>query len=166
MADLSKPDRDLMKAHPLLRERWARLGGILLAAGIKTMIWEVYRSDERQAWLYGQGRTADDLKAVGLDPALARAGDKVTNAYSSALSAHGWRMPDGSPASAAFDLVPLGDDEKPWTPDDPWDSFVATVAQHAKLTGLRHFAKPGKPPWDKPHVQLQEWDDKLHRLLV
>jgi hypothetical protein len=129
------------------------------------MVWEVYRSDERQAWLYGQGRTALDLEAVGLDPALARPGERVTNAWSAKLSAHGWTEA-GLPAAAAFDLMPLGPDGQAWTADDPWDEFVRVVAEQAEKVGLRHFAKPGKPPWDRPHVQLSEWSDMEHRLVL
>ena len=102
---------------------------------------------------------------MGIDPSLARPGDRVTNAYAAALSAHGYRGDDGIPASCALDLVPLGADEKPWTKDDPWDDFVKVVAEVSDSTRLRHFHKQGKPVWDKPHVQLQEWDDSLHRLV-
>ena len=164
--NLALPDRDLMKAHPVMRDRWAILAGHLLAEGLKTMVWEVYRSDARQAFLFGYGRTAEELRAVGLDPALANPAEaKVTNAWTAKLSAHGWTRFDGSPAALAFDLVPLGADQKPWTKDDPWEEFVKVVARLATKSQLRHFTKPGKPPWDKPHVQAVEWSDALHRAI-
>ena len=160
------PDRDLTKAHPLLRQRWAQLGGILLARGFKTIIWECFRSEERQAWLYGQGRTATELVAVGLDPSLARPGEIVTHAYHATLSAHGWRLPDGLPAAAALDLVPLGPSDRSWGPDAPWASFTALVEAVAPATGLRHFRKAGKIT-DAPHVELYpEWSNASHRLTV
>jgi hypothetical protein len=160
------PDRDPAKWHPLLRERWPKLAGRLLAAGIRTMIWEGYRSGQRQAWLYGQGRTPEDLRLVGVNPGYARSGGRVTNAYSARLSAHGWELPDGTPAAAALDLVPIGPDGRPWSLDDRWIDFVQFVAISTAETGLRHFSKPGKPPWDRPHVQLVEWSDPLHRLVL
>lgn len=162
------PDRDLTKAHPLLRERWAQLGGRLYQRSGKVMIWECYRSDDRQAWLYGQGRTPGELAAKGLLPTLAQPDKpRVTNAWSAKLSAHGWTLDDDTPASCALDLVPLGPDDQPWSKDDPWDEFIAVVAEFAPLTGLKHFAKPGKKPWDGPHVQLwPEWSDALHRLVL
>lgn len=160
------PDRDFSKAHPLLRQRWGQLGGLLFAKIGKTMVWEVYRSDARQAWLYGQGRTANELVAVGLDPALARPGLKVTNAWSAKLSAHGWTLDDGTPAACALDLVPLGKDDQPWSKDDPWDDMVRVVAEESAKCGLRHFHKAGKAPTDKPHVQLVEYSDALHRLVL
>src|SRR3990172_811077 len=101
MANPSLPDRDPAKWHPLLRQRWPLLAGHLLARVGKVMINEGYRSDARQAWLYGQGRTAAELAVVGLDPALARPGARVTNAASARLSAHGVTLPDGTPAAAA-----------------------------------------------------------------
>lgn len=164
MTDFMKPNTDLALAHPLLRIRWQTLAKELAAAGLRTIIVECFRSDERQAWLYGQGRTPAELEAVGVDPLFARAGDRVTNAYSAALSAHGWRDDWGQPASCALDLVPVGKDGKPWTADDPWGAFVEAVAN--SKSGLRHFSKQGKPPWDKPHVQLREWNDAQHRLVI
>ncbi len=161
------PDRDLTKAHPLLRQRWAMLGGRLYHRVGKVMIWECYRPDDRQAWLYGQGRTSAELAAVGLVPTLAQPEKpRVTNAWTAKLSAHGWTLDDGTPASCALDLVPLGADDRPWSKDDPWDEFITVVAEFAPLTGLRHFAKPGRKPWDGPHVELDEWSKRLHRLVL
>ena len=160
------PDRDWTKAHPLLVRRWGQLGGVLFARIGKTMVNEIYRADARQAWLYGQGRTAAELQAVGLDPMLARPGPRVTNAWSAKLSAHGHQLDDGTPASCALDLVPLGADDKPWSADDPWDELVRVVAEESAKVGLRHFHKPGKAPTDTPHVQLVEWNDALHRLIL
>lgn len=161
----SKPDRDPNNWHPLLLKRWPFFAGTLYQRVGKVMVNEGWRSDSRQAWLYGQGRSPEELRAVGLDPTLSRPGPKVTNAWSARLSAHGW-MENDKPAACALDLVPLGTDDKPWSPDDPWDDFVRVVAELAPKSGLRHFSKPGKPPWDKPHVQLVEWSDGLHRLVL
>jgi len=163
---IETPDRDFAKAHPLVRQRWGQLGGLLLARLGKVMVWEVYRSDARQAWLYGQGRTGEQLAAVGLAPSLSRPGDVVTNAWSARLSAHGWTLDDGTPAAAALDVVPLGPDDRPWTGDDRWEDLVRTVAELAAETGFRHFHKAGKAPSDKPHLQLVEWNDALHRLVL
>lgn len=162
---VATPDRDFSKAHPLLRQRWGRLGGLLFARVGKVMVWEVYRSDARQAWLYGQGRTSEQLQAVGLDPLLARPGAIVTNAWNARLSAHGWEEA-GQPAAAALDLTPLGADDQPWTADDPWEPFVQVVAEEGEKVGLQHFHKPGKAPSDKPHLQLVEWSDPQHRLIL
>lgn len=161
------PDRDPAKWHPLLRERWALMGDHLYQRVGKTIVNEGYRADIRQAWLYGAGRTAEMLLAVGVPGEFARPNEeKVTNAWSAKLSAHGWELDDGTPASCALDLVPLGADDKPWTKDDPWDDFVRVVAELAPKCKLVHFSKPGKKPWDKPHVQLVEWSDGLHRLVL
>lgn len=164
--DPSKPNRDMKLAHPLLANRWIALQAELAVADLPILLWECFRYDARQAWLYGQGRKAPVLKKVGVDPSYARAGPIVTNAWSAALSAHGWRLNNGAPASCAIDIVPLGPDGRPWTQDDPWDQLVEVVAKLSAKVGLRHFSKPGKPPWDKPHLQLVEWSDSLHRLVL
>lgn len=166
MIDPTKPSVDFGLAHPLLKVRWPLLARELASGKLATLVVEVFRHDKRQAWLFGQGRTADELAQVGVDPLFARPGARVTNAYSAALSAHGWRDERGRPASCAVDVVPVGADGKPWTVDDPWDEFVERLAGLSWKVGLRHFAKPGKPPWDKPHLQLVEWSDKLHRLVL
>lgn len=164
--DPAKPNTDFSLAHPLLQTRWSVLVGELLRLGMKVQVVECFRYDLRQAWLYGQGRSAEQLEQVGVDPLFARPGAIVTNAYSAALSAHGWRLENGKPASCALDVVPVGKDGKAWTKDDPWDEFVELVASLSPKVGLRHFSKPGKGVWDKPHLQLTEWSDKLHRLVL
>lgn len=168
MNPLALPNTDFTLAHSLLRQRWPVLVTELLrrTPPLPLRVIEVFRSDRRQAWLYGQGRTVAQLRAVDLDPGFARPGPIVTNAYSAALSAHGWRLADGTPASCALDVVPVGADGQPWTRDDPWEEFVAAVRAVGDKIGLRHFSKPGKPPWDKPHLQLVEWNDRLHRLVL
>lgn len=146
---------DLKTGHPLLQERWPPLSDELetLLQG-KIRVVEVYRYDARQKWLYAQGRT--------------RKGNIVTNAKSCLTSAHGWtreiRKGVHVPAAAALDVVPLGNDMLPWTKDDPWIEFVEMIKDLVPVYGLRHFAKPGKQPWDKPHLQLLEWSDIDHKL--
>lgn len=155
------PDRDIGKAHPLLASRWPALRARLSTAGIVTSVNEVWRSNERQQWLYGGGRTAAQLVARGVPTMYARPTDPlVTNAWSAATTAHGWTE-SGRPAACALDVVPLGRDGRPWTADDPWDEFVALVEDAVAQTGLRHFRDHGGCITDRPHLQLSEWSD-LH----
>lgn len=171
MSDITRPDRDLSKAHPLLQERWPLVRARLAGLGFAVIVEEVYRPDARQAWLYGQGRTPEQLMAKGLDPTLARAGAVVTNAWSAKTSAHGYVLPlctedfpEGVPAACALDVVPLGDDGAPWTADDPWDAFVSAMVGIGAECGLVHFHAPGKAVWDRPHLQLAQWNDATHTL--
>jgi len=166
--DLSRPDRDMGKLHPVIRQRWfALLPDLEAMLGCHVLMNEGYRSDERQGWLYGAGRTREALDKLGINPDWARPEElKVTNAWSARLSAHGWTV-NGAPASAALDVVPLGADGKPWTADDPWGKFVMLTTDTGVLAakhGLVHFHSPGKMVWDKPHIQAVEWSDMRHQL--
>lgn len=169
------PDRDLKKGHPLLQERWPRLLAEL-ERELRTsfLVNEVFRPNIRQQWLYGQGRTIEQCQVKGVPERFARAGDIVTNAWSAAVGAHGWLEAGDpptlrTPASCALDVVPLGSDGKPWSKDDPWDAFVALTTEPGSVgyrIGLVHFHSAGKAVSDKPHLQLVEWSDAEHRLIL
>lgn len=170
MNALETPDRNPAHVHPACWQRWLDLYPALeKRLGCRMMLAEGYRSDARQGWLYGQGRTADQLRARGVDPGYARSGPVVTNAWSAATSAHGWTV-SGTPAAAALDVVPLGPDGRPWTADDQWSLFVALTDEPTdalvRAHGLVHFHAPGKTVWDKPHIQMVEWSDAEHRLVL
>src|SRR4029077_5725142 len=119
----------------------------------------------RQQWLYGQGRSPVELELKAIDPRFARPGKIVTNAWSAKTSAHGWTE-GGVPMSCALDVAPTGEDGRPWTADDPWDEFVSLVARLGAQVGLVHFHAVGKAVWDRPHLQLAEWDDRAHTLTI
>ena len=161
-------DRDLLKGHGLLQQRAPRFEAGATAAGFKLVRTEVYRSDARQRWLYGQGRTAAELATLGFDPAFAQPEKpKVTNAPTASKSAHGWKLPDGTPASCAADYALFGADGKLWTADDPWDAFIAWCLKNEQSYGLRHFGPPARPVSDRPHLQLwPEWSDAQHKLIL
>lgn len=165
--DVTKPDRDLNKGHPLLRFRWPILKKELEGQhGIITMENEIYRPDERQQYLYGGGRTPEALIEKVVNIAFARPSEPiVTNAWSARTSPHGWTI-NGQPAAAAIDVVPVGNDGKPWTKDDRWEELVEVIAKIGAMFGLMHFHAPGKAVWDKPHLQLVEWSDREHRLIL
>lgn len=167
---LWQPDRDFSKAHTLIRGRWPVLKRELEERhGILLFINEVYRPEARQQWLYGAGRGREKLIVRGINPEWARPTEPiVTNAWSARTSSHGW-VENGLPASCAIDVVPVGADQRPWTKDDDWDRFVALtddIADVGGRIGLIHFHAPGKAVWDKPHLQLKEWSDEEHRLVL
>src|SRR5260370_23512783 len=110
--DVPRPDPDLAKAHSLFRQRapvWERAAA---AAGFPVQRLEVFRSDERQRWLYGQGRTPEQLLVIGLDPVLACPElPRVTNAPTAHTSAHGHRLVHATPspdAGSCCRLTPAG----------------------------------------------------------
>lgn len=51
-------DRDLANVHPIVRAALNDLLGDLKVEGLPFKIFEAFRTPERQAWLYAQGRTA------------------------------------------------------------------------------------------------------------
>lgn len=166
--DITKPNRSLLQLHPAVMKRWEALKiDLELALKCIVLVNETYRSDARQQWLYGAGRSPNDLLAVGLDPRLSRPSElRVTNAYSAKLSAHG-HLENGIPAAVGLDVIPLGQDGKPWSKDDPWDEFVRLTTDSGVLVGkhgLIHFKSKGKQVTDKPHLQAIEWSDATHTL--
>lgn len=155
---LDVPDRDLYKGHQLLQQRLPAFIAEAQSMGYKLVIIEIFRPEERQQWLYGQGRTPAQCSVKGVPVDYARPGAVVTNAWSAKTSAHGYEEA-GLPASCAADLVPTGADGKPWTTDDDWTAYLGVLEPIANKHGLRHFHAPGKAVWDKPHIQLVEWND-------
>lgn len=161
-------DRDLGKGHPLLRERLPAFLAEFARRGIELMIGEIARSDQRQGWLWCQGRPLVDVVARGFPKEWARRGGIVTNAWSAKLSAHGFTI-NGVPAACGTDLIPVGADRKPWTADDRWSDFVALSDDMNDVggqLGLIHFHAPGKAVWDRPHVQCIEWSDAKHGMVI
>ena len=164
MSDITHADPDLGLGHSLLQQRLPPWEQAAAAAGYRVQRVEVYRPDARQAWLYGQGRTPEALVAVGLDPALARAGAIVTNAWSAKTSAHGYVLADGTPAAAGADYCVLDGLGRLWAADADWAGFMAWCLANEQTYAIRHFGPPLHPVTDRPHVQLVEWSDSWHDL--
>lgn len=167
--DYRRPNTNPDLWHPLVQERWPLLRSRLTADGFLMWVNEGYRPELRQQWLYGQGRTVAECAAKGISPAFARPGLRVTNAWSARVSAHGVTRTDVYgrvvPASAALDVVPVGADGRPWSADDLWDPWLAKLAEYGAGVGLVHFTSRGKIS-DMPHLQLSEWSDATHSLVL
>ncbi len=175
--DVQKANVDPALWHPMIVQGWGQLAPVLEAQlGVQVAVFEGYRPDARQQWLYGQGRTPAQLKAKGLDPMLARPDlPIVTNAWSAKTSAHGYVLPictvdwpDGVPSTLALDIMIYDAAGTAWAKDAPWDQFVALTTDGGPLShfGLVHFHAPGKVVWDKPHLQWVGWSDLTHGLVV
>lgn len=149
MSDVATLDADLTKGHSLLRVRLPQLLVALEKQGVRLKILEVFRTDERQKWLYAQGRT--------------RPGVIITNASSALTSPHG-HMENCSPASCAVDLLP--NEPNPWQDAVFWSNWIGPLEKVINQYGLRHFHAPGKAVWDQPHLQLIEWSDSESRLIL
>lgn len=130
-ADISKPDRDLSKLYPPFKEMIDKLLVECHSKGVMLYVFEAFRSMERQALLYSQGRTAP--------------GKIITNA-DKGLSFHNYGI--------AVDLV---FDGKPGLPGIQWDwgvdykPFGEIVKAHKNL----EWAGTWKRMREAPHVQLK-----------
>lgn len=140
MPDLSIPSRDLSLLHPVFRGSVAAILADLLSDGLTFAVFEAYRGPERQAWLYGQGRT--------------RSGPVVTRARPWA-SYHQFGL--------AADLVLREAGRWTWRPGPEWDRLheigrrygleaLSFEQPHLQMAGLKLAdLRAGKlPPGDDP----------------
>lgn len=124
-----------------------------LKNGITILLICTYRSNEEQDALYAQGRT--------------KPGAIVTNAKAG-KSKHNVTLPDGTPASEAFDVLPLRNGKPVWgtsgdgiddnDADDHRDDLEVwqRVGEHGVAVGLKWYGSPGSPFKEFPHFQNPE----------
>lgn len=119
------------------------------------MVLEGVRTEQRQRELYGHGRSADDMRAKGLDPALAKPGAQVVTWT---LKSNHFKQIDGY--GHAVDLVPYPVD---WSSVEKFDAIALAMFAAAEELGfrLRHGAdwnqngkRREKGETDSPHFEL------------
>ena len=118
----------MVKLAPLFAEKVFTLLADMKAKGHDPVVREGFRSDERQAWLYGFGRTWDDPG----DPR-----GEVTNAPNGAKSWHRYGL--------AVDIVSAAHGDSP--PSEFWYDLRA-IAHDLELTSGEDWRQQ-----DDPHVQ-------------
>ncbi len=136
MSDVTKPDRDLTKVHPLLQLRLLSFFQECGRRKVSVFITEGYRSGERQDWLYARGRTRDTSRPV---LTYAKAGQ----------SYHNLLIMD-QPCSAAVDVA-VWDEDTPWSKSLEWSGSAKEwekVHAAAEAAGLQTLN------FEKPHIQL------------
>ena len=104
------------------------------AGGWDATVFETFRSDERQRFLYSYGRT--------------RPGPKVTNVATAQTGLHYWTL--------AVDVI---DRTKHWNPNP---KFWYWLGQHAESCGLVAGAFWARFP-DRPHLQFAAWESAAKR---
>lgn len=146
MTDPRVQDRDFSHLHPLLRHRLLDLLQETGRRGLAVFVTEGWRSEERQDWLYAQGRTLP-----GAIITYARPG----------LSYHNLKCND-RPCSAAVDVA-VWDEDKPWSKSLEWSGTAREweiIHAAAAVVGLQTLT------FEKPHLQLpfplQELEAGLH----
>lgn len=106
--------------------------------GLSTFIVCTYRSNAEQDELYAQGRTIS--------------GTVVTNAKAG-QSAHNKTLPDGTPASMAFDIGVLYNGKYDVRGVSPEWNESGLVGMEL---GLEWYGAPGAKFKEKPHFQLKQ----------
>lgn len=113
------------------------------------------RTVKRQHELYGQGRTADELRAVGVDPSLAKPSVKEVTWT---LKSNHFKQPDGY--GHAVDLAPHPID---WNTLSKFDAIADAMMKAADELGvsIRHGAdwdmdgkRRERGESDNPHFEL------------
>lgn len=127
MASNDSRDTDLKHLHPEVRKRCKAVLAKTAAADLPFQIFEAYRSPQRQAWLYAQGRT--------------RPGPIVTNAPSWS-SYHQFGM--------AADFVLKVDGAWSWSSSGQWKNAWKDLHAIAKTQGLEPLS------WELPHLQAAD----------
>lgn len=119
------------------------------------MVLEGVRTEQRQRELYGQGRSAAELSAAGVDPALSKPLAKVVTWT---LKSNHFVQADGF--GHAVDLVPYPVD---WNTLSKFDAIADAMAQASKELGvpIRHGAdwdmdgkRRERGESDNPHFEL------------
>lgn len=133
---MSRSPQDL---SPDTRFRFCNFDAAMRAAGIDYILTCTYRSPEEQTLLYAQGRTMP--------------GAIVTNAQAG-QSAHNCFDDDNqTPASRAFDVVPVVNGKPDWDGSHPVWEQMGAIGESASL----EWAGRWKSFKEKPHFQLPNW---------
>lgn len=127
MASNDSRDTDLKHLHPDVRKRCTVVLAKLAAVDLPFQIFEGYRTPQRQAWLYAQGRT--------------RPGDIVTKARAWE-SYHQYGM--------AADFVLKVDGNWSWSSSGKWKNAWKDLHIVAGKEGLEPLS------WELPHLQAAD----------
>jgi peptidoglycan L-alanyl-D-glutamate endopeptidase CwlK len=130
MSDVDTPDRDLQKLAPKFRQAVEAALAECETKGLHAKVNEALRSQERQAFLFAQGRT--------------RPGNIVTNAPTSLTSWHGYGLAvDVIHRTLAF--KPFGADR---AANEQWFADVGAVFKNNGCSWGGDWTHP-----DTPHMQ-------------
>lgn len=139
---IPKADRDLGKAHSLLRDRIESLIAFMELIGHPIFVTECWRSRDRQSALYAQGRTAPGLIVTNAQPGTSK---------------HEY-MHDNAPCALAVDVAfdcahTLTKD--PWSEDHPWGVLIMAGKELYKLHSITKWAELNqKFIGDRPHFEI------------
>ena len=135
---------NLADLAPVVRVRVELVFAGMAAAGLAAIQFDTLRSDDRQAFLFGKGRTEAEVTAVGLDPSWAwpdSPDGRVTKAAHGNTSWHRYGV--------ACDIVE--NDKSPWSAAQTFWNTLGTLARANYLTWGGDWRM-----LDLPHTQARE----------
>lgn len=134
-----RESRDMSRLASAFRAAVERVVARLEAEGFDPMVFETLRTRERQWWIFGKGRTAEQCVAAGVPAKYAwPEGARATNANSYLVSVHGHGL--------AVDIVSKS---KLWGASA---AFWKALGEAVRDEGLT-WGGDWKSPVDRPHVQ-------------
>lgn len=131
------PSRKIEDLHPALQPICREFLRRCESAGLDILITCTYRSASEQDELYAQGRS--------------KPGRIVTKAKGG-KSSHNATKIDGTPASLAFDVVPLVYGKPTWDEKHPHWQEAGRIGMEL---GLNWYGRPGAPFREFPHFELK-----------
>ncbi|PZR00855.1 MAG: hypothetical protein DI533_10130 [Cereibacter sphaeroides] len=131
MSNTTARDADIMRLHPTIRDKVAKIQKDLQAEGAPFEVFEAFRTPERQAVLFAQGRT--------------KGGPKVT-----------WAMPWESmhQYGLAVDFVLRINGNWSWDDTGERGAFWARMHELAKSSGMTPLFNRAGKLIETPHIQL------------
>lgn len=140
---IKTPCRDLNELHPLVKQQAELFLKKCEEAGLKIKITETYRSQERQNYLYCQGRTVAQATAKGISSTFAK---QYCNPGASQVT---WTLNSNHTSRKAFDICQN-------VASDLYNTSVLKKAgQIAKTLGLDWGGDWTSSP-DMPHIENQK----------
>lgn len=140
---ITEATRDLKQLNPLVKTMLEIALNKIIKKGIKPLVTETYRPQERQYYLYGQGRSFSQCIGAGMPKKYAnkyaRGGDQVT-----------WTLNSMHTKRCAVDLIPQRDGKAIWNSKDAETLKIIEIMQSV---GFEAGANWEYSP-DSPHFQV------------
>lgn len=151
MSNLTESCRNPMELNGLVKTMLDLAIADIRSQGVNPLIVETYRPQERQNYLYCQGRTITEVITKGININFAKAycapnGGKIT-----------WTLNSVHKSRKAVDIVPQRDGKAIWnTKDKQTQIIIQTMQKYGFEAGANWTSSP-----DSPHFQVKGEFDNL-----
>lgn len=135
-----KQDRSTKKLNGVVRVLLNMALEEIKSQKVNPLVVETFRTEERQMWLYGQGRTAAQLKKKGVPAEYAHKGTIVTQTLNSIHK-----------TGCAVDIVPVRNGKAIWdSKDKDTKKIIDVMTKYGFEAGANWKSFP-----DSPHFQIK-----------